>query len=122
VCILFKEQKYRFLREMANGNMSLRCIKKKCSARIQMDKPMTTIVSNGEHLHEIVNDHDAQCHILRNNCKRKATENITARPSKIMRHELCAAENIARFQMILEIFEFQCTDNDVNYCRQRLNH
>jgi len=81
---------------------------------------MTTIVSiNGEHLHEIVNDHDAQCHILRNNCKRKATENITDRPSKIMRHVLCAAENTARFQLILEIFEFQCTDNDVNNCRQR---
>jgi len=24
VCILFKEQKYRFIREMANGNVSLR--------------------------------------------------------------------------------------------------
>jgi hypothetical protein len=60
-----------------------------------MDKPTTEIVRvSGEHIHEIVNDHDdAQCHTSRNNCKRKATENITDRTSKIMRHELCAAEN-----------------------------
>jgi len=38
---------------------------------------MTAIVRvNGEHLHDIVNDCDDQCHIV-NNCKRKATENIT---------------------------------------------
>jgi hypothetical protein len=88
VYILFKEQKYKFLREMASGNVSLRCTKKKCSARIEMDKPV-----NGEHLHDIVNNHDGQCHILRNNCKRKATKNIINRPSKIMRHKLCASEN-----------------------------
>jgi hypothetical protein len=81
VYILFKEQKYRFLREMASGNVSLRCTKKKCSVRIEMDKPMTAIVRvNGEHLHDIVNNHDAQCYILRNNYKRKVTENITDRP------------------------------------------
>lgn len=40
-----------------------------------------------------MNDNDAQCHILRNNYKRKANENITDRPSKIIRYESCAAEN-----------------------------
>lgn len=32
---------------------------------------------SGKHLHGIINDHDAQYHILRNNCKRKEYENIT---------------------------------------------
>jgi len=30
LCILFKEQKYRFLREMVSSNVLLRCTKKKC--------------------------------------------------------------------------------------------
>ena len=47
VCILFKEQKYRLLREMASGNVSLRCTKKKCSARIEMDKSMLAIEDPG---------------------------------------------------------------------------
>jgi hypothetical protein len=59
-----------------------------------MDKSMTAIVRvNDEYLYDIVNDHDAQSHVLRNNCKRKATEYITDRLSIIMRHELYVAEN-----------------------------
>lgn len=79
---------------MTSGNVSLRCTKNKCSTRIKMDKSMTAIVHvNGVHLLDIVNDHVAQYHVLRNNCKRKTVENITDEPSKIIRHELCTAEN-----------------------------
>jgi len=38
-----------------------------------MNKSMTANAhNNGEHLFDIVNHYDAQCHILRNSCKRKA--------------------------------------------------
>jgi len=54
LCILSNEQKYRFLREMASGNVSLRCTKQTCSARIDMNDSMTIIIrESGEHLHDI---------------------------------------------------------------------
>lgn len=79
---------------------------------------MTAVLRvNGEHLHDLVNAHDAQCHILRNNCKRKANENITDIPSKIMRLSCVLLKILKWFRMILKIFEFQYTEKDVNYCR-----
>jgi len=54
LCISFNELKYRFLREIASGNVSLRCTKQKCSARIEMNNSMTIIIR----VSVIVNDHD----------------------------------------------------------------
>jgi len=109
---------------MASGNVSFRCTKKKCSARIEMDKSITydcnsTIVRVNSYLmvsiNDIVNDHDAQCHILCNNCKRKANENITDRPSKIMRHELCPAENTEMISVVSD----DIGNNRVSMYRQK---
>jgi hypothetical protein len=62
LCILFNDQKYRFLQEMASDNVNQKK-KKKCSARTETDKPTTKIFRvGGELLHRIANDRDAQCH------------------------------------------------------------
>lgn len=72
---------------------------------------------SGKHLHNIVNDYDAQSHILHNNYKRKATENITNRTSKIMHHELCAIENGAMISEDIKNIQVSICE-DVNYCKQ----
>jgi len=54
---------------MASGNVSLRCTKQKCSARIEINSSLTINI-HSKYLHDIINDHDVQCHILRYNYKR----------------------------------------------------
>ena len=81
--LLFDNHIYRLKRESKTSN-NWRCTKKSCCARLTTDK------SNDEILHgDTFHNHDkdeqkTQTNILRQACKRKAAEEISERPRKLL--------------------------------------
>ena len=72
---------YRFHTSLNNGELSWRCSNKKCKVRMTTDAERSCII----HIKNVHN-HEADERLkLRKNAKRKATEDPTARPSKIIR-------------------------------------
>jgi len=80
---------------MASGDISWRCTIRQCTSTIQTNSKISNILTENEnisHSHNTVENRDIQRQIVRNNCKRKATECISERPNKIIRRELMAVE------------------------------
>ncbi|KAF0756010.1 Uncharacterized protein FWK35_00023906, partial [Aphis craccivora] len=74
---------------MASGDISWRCTVRQCTSTIHTNSKISNILTENEnifHNHNIVENRDIQRQIVRNNCKRKATECISERPNKIIRH------------------------------------
>jgi len=79
---------YRFLSALKHGENSWRCCDKKCSVRLTTDMENSCIINvKNEHNHE-PDERKAERQQLRCNAKRKASEDATARPSKIIRKQL----------------------------------
>ncbi|XP_050058592.1 uncharacterized protein LOC126550668 [Aphis gossypii] len=95
LCIVHNNFKYRRQRVMANGDISWRCTVRQCTSTIHTNSKISNILTENEnisHNHNIIDNRDIQRQIVRNNCKRKATECISERPNKIIRRELMATE------------------------------
>ena len=79
---------YRFLSVLKHGENSWRCCDKKCSVRLTTDMENSFIINvKNEHNHA-PDERKAERQQLRCNAKRKASEDATARPSKIIRKQL----------------------------------
>lgn len=85
--------KYRHIRQRNDGKVKWRCIYKTCTASILTDSKHTILLEIlGEHKHTLDTVEKIQRQILRENCKRKANDTISVRPSKIIRTELLKAD------------------------------
>lgn len=85
--VIFDDHIYRLSNVLKNGDKSFRCTKKTCKARITTDADSKTIIKTlNEHNHG-VNQQKVESQQLRVRV-RKASGDITARPSKIIRTEL----------------------------------
>lgn len=85
--IIFDEHRYRLSNVLKNGDKSYRCTKKSCKARITTDSESKTIVKAlHEHNHN-VDQRKTEAQQLRVRV-RKASGDISERPSKIIRTEL----------------------------------
>ena len=70
------------------GDISWRCTNKKCKGRLRTDSAMSTMNAiNLEHFHE-QDEKKVERLQLRSQVKKKATDDLTSRPSKIIRTEL----------------------------------
>ena len=80
---------YRIDRHCKDGLISWRCsTSSKCKGRVKTDSDMTCVVPvNDEHFHPS-NDKRNETQQLRTSVKRKAEEDITAKPAKIIRGAL----------------------------------
>ena len=73
---------------MKDGFSSWRCCNKKCKGRLKPDSQMTTIIPvTMDHNHDN-NERRTEMQRLRVSVKRKAGDNLTSRPSKLIRSEL----------------------------------
>jgi hypothetical protein len=74
--------------ETKSGDLSWRCSAKGCKARLRTDAvPTLVIQQKNDHNHESDDRGNAR-HVLRVNAKRKAVDDLSARPSKVIRSEL----------------------------------
>ena len=85
-CFLHKSNKYRRYYVKRDKNICWRCTNKACKARIET-RDGTVVEEFGFHCHveTIVN---ASATVLRTACKRKASEHVMERPTKIIRTAL----------------------------------
>uniref|UniRef100_A0A0P4VQ93 MULE transposase domain-containing protein n=1 Tax=Scylla olivacea TaxID=85551 RepID=A0A0P4VQ93_SCYOL len=87
-CLMHDGYKYRVDSTLVDGCISWRCTNKKCKGRLRTDNTVTAIVPvDLEHNHE-KEERKLERQQLRAQVKRKATDDMTARPSKLIRTEL----------------------------------
>ncbi|CAG2206186.1 unnamed protein product [Mytilus edulis] len=85
-CICLDGFLYRFDQTLKIGDLSWRCTVKNCNARIKTDSGTSNILSQkNDHNHEQCDDRKIERHQLRVYAKRKAADDLTQRPSKIIR-------------------------------------
>jgi len=80
--------RYRVDKVLKSKEISWRCTAKSCSARVRTDENGSMIVQQKNTHNHDVNDRENQRHVLRVRAKRKADDDISQRPSKIIRGEL----------------------------------
>ena len=80
---------YRIDGVLKCGEISWRCTNKKCKGRLRTDIAMSTMKAiNLEHNHKQDEKKKVERQQLRSQVKRKAADDLTSRPSKIIRTEL----------------------------------
>lgn len=97
--IIIDGHKYRQAFVKKSGYIRWRCTTKECPATVYTDEQCITILSGSlEHPTHETNPQKLERQILRTACKRKATEMISERPSKIICSELfnIEEENLQR--------------------------
>ena len=86
--VLCEGFRYRLDVETKSGDLSWRCSAKGCKARVRTDAvPTLVIQQKNDHNHESDDRGNAR-HVLRVNAKRKAVDDLSARPSKVIRSKL----------------------------------
>ena len=86
--LLCQGHKFRLERK-AKKYTSWQCTTKGCLARLKTDHEQENIVwSRLDHNHDPVSADSVTRQILRTECKRKAAENLTERPSKVIMKEI----------------------------------
>lgn len=87
-CLMLDGYIYRVDSTLMDGYISWRCTNKKCKGRVKTDSTMTAIVPvQLEHNHG-KDERKLERQQLRAQVKRKATDDMTSRPSKLIRTEL----------------------------------
>ncbi|CAI6376749.1 unnamed protein product [Macrosiphum euphorbiae] len=85
-CLIFRNYKFHFSRNLVSGNISWRCIKKDCSAYVKTNCSKSTLIEIKDiHNHEPNSIEDLNLLEVRGKCKRKACEDLNLRPNKIIR-------------------------------------
>ena len=82
-CLVYKENKYREYYRKKNENVCWRCTIKSCKARVETENG-TVVKDIGLHTHvdKVANLSTVALRVV---CKRKASEDVSHRPSKIIR-------------------------------------
>lgn len=94
-CLIVDGYKFSKFRTLKDGNISWRCVNKKCGAFVKSDPTVVEIFTgivqhkNHEQLSSRKIDHDH----IKNECKRKAKEDLSLKPSKIIRSQLIKEAN-----------------------------
>lgn len=93
-CIIREGFKYRKFRVKSNGDILWRCTSRNCSSSLVTNNSSSCIISLGQaHNHDVCSPRSLERHVIRNACKRKATEDLHERPAKLIRKELTVIEN-----------------------------
>ncbi len=68
--------------------------KKNCNGQIKTDSAVSIILEETGHNHDEISKREMQSFTVKGNCIRKANQDMTKRPSKIIRQELVSIENV----------------------------
>ena len=86
--ILCEGFRYRLDVETKSGDISWRCSAKGCKARVRTDVGSTLVIQQKNNHNYDPDDRGNERHVLRVNAKRKAVNDLSTRPSKVIRSEL----------------------------------
>ena len=86
---MYEDLNSAFIQYLANCVERWACTNKKCKAFFKVDGNRT-IESYLTHDHPADDEHSLMCQKVSNACKRKATDDVFERPSKVMRRVLTA--------------------------------
>jgi uncharacterized protein YlaI len=110
---------FRVDRILKNNDISWRCTnnKSKCKARVRTDGESKVVMSAmSEHNHDM-NEREIESKQLRVMAKRKASDDISARPSKIIRQELQKLdESNLQTKDLKNVAFFLFVDGTFKYC------
>ena len=83
-----------FLYFKSENKTTWRCSKKMCSALVIMDIANATVLEiKFDHNHDGLSEQQEARQIFAGRCKKRATENLSGRPSKIIKQELVSTLN-----------------------------
>lgn len=86
--LICEDYNFRFHKSLKNGNNSWRCSNKKCKATCKTDSENLVLVEmNGTHNHD-ADKQKVERQQIRVAVKRRANDDVTCRPSKLIRSEL----------------------------------
>ena len=92
-CLISEDFRYRFHKTLKNGKVSWRCSNKSYKATLKTDgENLMVVETNREHCHES-DKRKCERQQLRVSVKRKAAEDVTSRPAKLIRTELQSSDN-----------------------------
>jgi hypothetical protein len=92
-CLISEDFRYRFHKTLKNGKVSWRCSNKSCKATLKtVGENLMVVETNGEHCHES-DKRKCERQQLRVSVKLKAVEDVTSRPTKLIRTELQSSDN-----------------------------
>ncbi len=89
-CILYRNYKCARKRTLADGRISWVCTKKNCNG----DSAVSVILEETEHNHDEMSKREGQSVTVKGNCQRKASQDMTSQPSKIIHQELVSIKNV----------------------------
>ncbi|KAG8175700.1 hypothetical protein JTE90_007399 [Oedothorax gibbosus] len=104
-----RHRNYKFYKEYETSEgLKWRCTTRKCNAKIYTNADESTILkSDLSHNHLPDPDKKLSLQIVTNSSKRKATENISERPSKVIRQEI-SDKCSTRYEEVFKILVEQC--------------
>lgn len=94
-CVVVDNFKYRKFRVNKNGNVVWRCFVKNCTSTVTTCSEIKNIIGtkNTHNNHEQTSTLNIQIQEVRNECKRKAANNIHETPRKIIRKEISTIQD-----------------------------
>ncbi|XP_015379996.1 PREDICTED: uncharacterized protein LOC107173816 [Diuraphis noxia] len=105
--IIFQNYFYTERKTLKSCEIIFMCQKKNCYASIKIDEHRRTVLEiRGEHTHIKLTDSEIENHEIKNTIKRKATEEISMRPNKIIRKVISDTDHV--------------TVNDISNYRQNI--
>lgn len=108
--IVINNYKFRFHKKLANNKERWACTKKTCKAFIKIDEAQNILEAHELHNHEPENHHALLMQKIGGTLKRKAVEDISSKPTKIIHSELRISDNA------------EITLRDVNAFRRKINY
>lgn len=120
--ILIDTHKYRFRHQRKDGYIKWLCTNKKCGASILTTPDKKSVhESRGEHMHVNNTVQKIERQILRENCKRKCENNLSAKPLKILRTELLKAKTTQLVKEDIKTVLKTMYDRKKKHCRNIKN-
>lgn len=92
-CLLYNDFRYRFHRDGKEKSKSWRCCKTSCTGKLVTDSECKIVITEGGVHNHQPDLHDNQVQELRSSVKRKALDDISTRPSKIVKKSLLSQNN-----------------------------
>ncbi len=98
------------------------CTKKNCKGQIKTDSAVSAILEETGHNHDEMSKREVQNVTVKGNCKRKASQDMTSRPSKIICQELVCIENVTTMNNTESVVSNDLVNIRLAMYRERRKH
>ncbi len=98
------------------------CTKKNYNGQINTDSAVSVLLEETEHNHDEMSKREVQSVIVKGNCKRKACQEMTSQPSKIIRQKLVSIENVTGMNNTKSVVSNDLVNIQLAMYRERRKH